>query len=208
MYKSRNLYHVESKGFNELQLGEIINITGNEMRNYGNKIISLINNEENIPENDKIVLKNYLINNYGKEEDIIHIINKIELINFNNRTDFLRIRNILVELYFELNRNRFSNLPSRLRSIFLTDRKNLSLWLLTLPKKPNNEPKKIYEFKVIETYNCHEGDENLLNDGHSLNAFTYKYWEGSTTRQLKKIEIIFQGKLETIGIYEQNIFNP
>lgn len=107
---------------------------------------------------------------------------------------------LLNEMIFEHVRlRRFPALPSRLKCIWLCDKKHVKKWLELFDKRGE---KKVY--KVNAFGEVHKADRSWLpvdvTPGGEIIDMAFEYWQGNLNPLVKKrqIEYLFSGKLEIV----------
>lgn len=188
-----NLFQIESESYKNLNIGDIIEINGKDLSGHGRKIYNIYNEKPN-SYND--VLESIMSNNPILDDRILEIYDNLK----NENRDFqLGCKEIILE---NVRMRLDINLLSRLRSIFLSTKKDIHKWVYKL--KSSDKP--IYEFKILEETNRYEGDEEFWNSDDYWDIKAKNYWSKSSTKGVNHLyEVVFQGKIQVVNIYNNYI---
>ena len=204
--KDKVMYHYHKKGIYDELWGKGKEITvDNNFRSYYSTILDFFTTGVQC-QDDKVSSFDRVIS-YYLQDDIFKTIEKdltkqllLEAKKIITQTNVCR-REFALE---KMRQNNYPDLPSRLHSIWLTDKENLDFWskYLITDSKLKDEMLQLYELNV--TGNLFKSSDYYIPDDkltmHEMMLQSIKYWnpEFDKDEALNGIEYLFQGKVKII----------
>ncbi len=194
------LFHIESTYYNSLKVGDIINVSGNDLGGHGEKLVNNINSATYLTEDEKVLLSNFIkeeLDFTRLEFDTFYSCKKKRNLSELDRSIFESVR---IEIMYEIIRREIdTNLLSRFNCIFLCKKKYIEPWYKVLNKHRNPI---IYELSAISTNSFLIRDEYHCQDYSTSWFQSEKYWSELSALNLTLYEILFTGKLEVTQIHD------
>ncbi|TRX70718.1 hypothetical protein [Carboxylicivirga sp. M1479] len=194
------LYHIESVHYKNIEVGDTIYITGVELGGHGIKTLNNIKEAPYLTKDEKLLLSSFINEDLDitrTEFDALYTRIKKQKLSEINGNIFESIR---VEIMYEMIRRELDiKLISRLKCIFLCNKKYIERWYNLLNRHRNPV---IYELSAINTNSFLIRDEYHCQDYNTTWFQFEKYWSELSALNLTMYEILFTGNLKVTQIHD------